>query len=110
MKTYKQKDLGYKRTHTKAWYRVTFDNGEAWEVPVQCIVDSRDENYAGDKEDTAGSVGDGSLDPYDITDWAANNMNWSDVEDYARKVETKPKPPDWEDGWMNGEKEIIGDV
>lgn len=108
--TYQMKDLGYKRTPTTAVFRVEMEDGSKWDVPVQAIADSRDENYKDEAEDTVGSIRRGRLDGYEINDWAGNNMNWSDVKDYAVRAEVKPKKIDWEDGWANGEKEIIGNV
>lgn len=107
MRQYEMKDLGYIRTKTDAWFRVTIVDGEVWEVPVQVIVDSRDSHYVDDKEDTIGYVRDGSIDALDIFDWARNNMNWSDVHEYARRVESR-RTIDFEEGWSNGESEIVG--
>ena len=107
-KPYTMKDLGYKRTPTIAIRRVTMEDGSEWDVPVQIIVDSRDENYASEKEDTIGFIREGSLSKGEVQDWASNNMNWSDVEDYAVKADTEPKEVDYQEGWCNGESKIVG--
>ena len=107
---YVMKDLGYKRTPTKAVYRVVMSNGEVWHVPVQVIADNRDENYADDQEDTIGFILKGSLHISNIEDWASNNMNWDDVKAYAVKFEVDPPECDYEDGWCNGDKEIVGRI
>lgn len=107
---YTMKDLGYKRTPTSAVYRVEMDDGSKWDVPVQVIADSRDENYREDEEDTVGFIRAGSLSAAEIQDWAGNNMNWSDVAEYATRAVVPPKKVDWEDGWANGEKEIVGEI
>lgn len=108
---YAMKDLGYKRTPTTAMFRVEMSDGRKWDVPVQAIADSRDENYREDEEDTIGSIRDGGLGDYEINYWAGNNMNWADVKDFAvlAPPDTKKKI-DREEGWANGEKEIIGSV
>lgn len=106
---YEMKDLGYKRTPTAAIYRVEMGDGSKWDVPVQAIADSRDENYKEDDEDTIGSIRSGGLPPYEINDWAGNNMNWSDVEQFAVPVPASElKKPGYQEGWTNGEKEIVG--
>jgi hypothetical protein len=105
---YTMKDLGYERTPTSAVFRVEMPDGSRWDVPVQVIADSRDEFYAEDKEDTVGGIRRGSLTDYEITDWAASEMNWSDVQAYAVKADTPPRPVDFQEGWVNGEKEIVG--
>ncbi|MEW6560392.1 MAG: hypothetical protein AB1412_09370 [Pseudomonadota bacterium] len=45
-------------------------------------------------------------DHYEVEDWAANNMNWSDVESQAKKLQDAPAP-DFQDGWMNGAKAVV---
>lgn len=107
---YKQKDLGYKRTPTSALYQVEMSDESRWNVPVQIIADSRDENYASDQEDTVGSIRKGSLNDSEIQDWAGNNMNWSDVKEFAVRAEVPAKKIDWEDGWCNGFQEIVGKI
>ncbi len=103
------KDLGYKRTPTDAKMRVTMINGSRWDVPVQLIADSRDEYYASDKEDTVGAIRAGELDAYEIKDWAANSMNWDEVQEQAVCVFAAP-PVDYQEGWSNGDKEIVGEI
>jgi hypothetical protein len=44
-------------------------------------------------------------DDYEIEDWAANNMNWVDVQAIAVKVSIKEV--NFQEGWVNGEKEVI---
>lgn len=103
---YQMKDLGYKRTPTTAVLRVRFSNDEVWDVPAQVIVDSRDENYADEEEDTAGSIAIGGLSNYEIADWASNNMNWCDLAPYATKVIQPPKAFDYEGDWCNADKTV----
>lgn len=107
MKTYQQKDLGYPREATSAMFRVTMPDWSRWDVPVQIIADSRDENYKG--EDTVRSIREKNLGLYQIESWAANNMNWNDVKEYAVQV-AETAETDWQDGWTNGDKEIVGPV
>ena len=107
---YQMKDLGYTRTPTSAVFRVEMEDGSKWDVPVQAIVDSRDEYYRDDQEDTVAMVRK-SLETYEIHDWAGNNMNWDEVEAFAVPAPVRVfKKPDYQEGWCNGEKEIIGDV
>jgi hypothetical protein len=109
VKQYQQRDLGYPRTPTAAMYRITMTDGSKWDVPAQAIADSRDDNYSDDREDTIGSIRKGSLGKYDLTDWAQSNMNFADVEEYAVRVE-EPSITDVEEGWVNGAKEIVGEI
>jgi hypothetical protein len=43
-------------------------------------------------------------DDFEIEDWAANNMNWTDVEDVAQCIQFAQV--DMQEGWCNGEKSI----
>jgi len=105
--SYKMKDLGYVRTPTDAKLRVEMPDSSRWDIPVQIIADSRDEYYSSEEEDTIGFIRAGGLDNYKITDWAANNMNWDEVREYATQVPGNVKAVDFQEGWVNGEKEIV---
>ncbi len=107
-KQYIMKDLGYKRTATEAQYIVEMPDGSEWAVPVQAIVDSRDEHYKEDQEDTIGFIREGGLSDYEITDWAGNNMDWDEVACFAKQVQRKTQEVDYQEGWCNGEKRIEG--
>ena len=96
------------------YLRVTFCNGERYDVPVSVIARDRASYYAhefgGDierslKEDTL-LLFDGC--DYEIEDWAVNNMNWSEVVQYARRVDTLlMTAEEYQEGWVNGEKEMV---
>lgn len=97
------------KTKTDAKLRVTMPDGSKWDVPVQVIADDRDAFYKDDQEDTIRFVREGGLGTYDIEDWAASNMNWSDVQAFAVKVD-EPIAVDFQEGWVNGKKQIIGTI
>lgn len=96
----------------KAFLVVTMPDGSKWQVPVLVIARNRAENYKdefdGDvekslKEDTIPLFQESD---YDIEDWAANNMDWDEVAQFATRREP-PEDPDYQEGWVNGETEII---
>lgn len=87
-------------------------DGSKWGVPVGIIARDRAGHYAhefgGDIEQ---SLAEDTIplfenSHYDIEDWAVNNMNWSDVSDYAVKISDAPAPA-FQEAWMNGEKAIV---
>ncbi|WP_312817212.1 hypothetical protein [Atlantibacter subterraneus] len=86
-------------------------DNSVWAVPVQIIATNRADYYA--KEfggDIQRSLAEDTLplfraSEYEIEDWAANNMNWSDVQHAARCV--TPGEVDYDDGWVNGEKSVV---
>ncbi|WP_287790925.1 hypothetical protein [Atlantibacter sp.] len=91
--------------------QITMPDGSVWAVPVQIIASNRADYYA--KEfggDIQRSLAEDTLplfraSGYEIEDWAANNMNWSDVQHAARCV--TPSEVDYQEGWVNGEKSVV---
>ena len=91
--------------------RITMPDGSKWDVPVKFIALDRAGYYAkefnGNKdrslmEDTMPLF---NSDLYQIEDWAANNMDWDDVKSNA--VMVSPPKCDYQEGWVNGDKEIV---
>ncbi|MEP9172143.1 hypothetical protein ABKT63_18040 [Enterobacter hormaechei] len=91
--------------------QIEMPDGSKWAVPVHVIAMNRATYYAkNDGITIEDSLNNDTLplfesDDFEIEDWSANNMNWSDVEHLAiciSKVET-----DYEEGLCNGDKEII---
>lgn len=91
--------------------QITMPDGSKWAVPVEVIAMNRAAYYA----KAEGTTIEDSLrndtnpvfeaDPFEIEDWAANNMNWEDVEHLA--FCTAKGEIDYEEGWANGDKEVI---
>jgi hypothetical protein len=95
--------------------RVRMPDGSQYDVPVERIADHRATEYAREfgpplsleYETTFVKERALAIDDHDeLLDWAANNMNWDDVEDVAVLVETAPAL-DYQEGWVNGEKEVV---
>lgn len=91
---------------------VLMPDGSRWSVPILPIARNRARHYASEFDgDIERSLNEDTLplfrsDDYEVYDWAQNNMNWSDVVDLATKEED-PDPVDYQDGWVNGDKEVI---
>jgi len=89
---------------------VKMPDGSMWTVPADYIARHRaTEICADDKETTFDEEVDFALeDAFELKDWAANNMNWTDVAHLARKVmDPGPmSPDDFQEGWVNGDKTI----
>jgi hypothetical protein len=92
------------------------EDGSKWDVPAFIIADNRAKYYVeydfkqpdneSTKEEIYKEMYEETLDDdSEIIDWSANNMNWSDVENWAIIVSIKDV--DFQKGWRNGEKEII---
>lgn len=99
------------------YLRVTMPDDSQWDVPALLIAESRARYYAeldvkrGDATDFDQAFADeveyALGDSYEIEDWAANNMNWSDVASAAVQVVAPPSTVDYQKGWVNGEKDVI---
>jgi hypothetical protein len=93
--------------------RVTMPNGSRWDVPVMAIARNRATNYASEYDgDAERSLHEDTLPlfdaaPSEISDWAANNMDWSDVASVAVRVPDEARPVDYQEGWVNGAKELV---
>ena len=95
-------------------YLTTMANGDVWAVPIMAIARSRAEHYKDEYDGSLErSLAEDTLpcfteDAYEVTDWAANNMNWSDAESQAflyRKAGVAVE--DWEESWTNGDHDIV---
>lgn len=95
------------------YLRVTMPDGSKWDVPIKVIAESRARYYAkadgvsyeeSYEKDTISLFEE---DAYNIEDWAANNMNWEDVKALAVRASDAEDDVDFQEGWINGEKEVV---
>lgn len=92
------------------YLRVTMNDGTRWDVPAEVIARSRAKYYSDtDTEITYDEEFSFTMeDDFELRDWAANSMNWADVKPFAVRAPDVPKEaPDYQEGWVNGEKEIV---
>lgn len=85
----------------KNFMLVTMSDGSKWSVPTSVIRDSWWAHYK-----DHGDVKFKDFDEDECEDWAANNMNWKDVESVAKELHEEHDPVDYEEGWTNGYKEF----
>lgn len=92
--------------------RVTMPDGSKWDVPVIKIAEHRAEHY---KSEYSGNLQFSLIedtiplfesDEYEIEDWAANNMDWSDVVAFAKEVGSADDGL-YQEGWVNGDKDFL---
>lgn len=88
-------------------------DGSKWDIPVSVIAEHRANHYKKEfdgnlerslKEDTIPLFEE---DEFEIEDWAANNMDWSDVARFATRASFVPEEVDYQEGWVNGKKELL---
>lgn len=90
---------------------IEMPDGSTWAVPVDVIARNRAENYADDYgDDIERSLAEDTVPlfenhPDEVSDWAANNMDWIEVADVAWRHEEAPAM-DFQEGWVNGEKRV----
>ena len=91
---------------------VTMPDGSRWGVPVAIIARDRATHYASEfGGDVERSLAEDSVplfeeSEFEIIDWAANNMNWSDVAPHAVRM-AESEPADYQEGWVNGDKQLV---
>lgn len=80
------------------YLKIVFSNGESYDIPATVVAHERATYYANhDEGKEMDEKGDNPAwtkvynderkftleDDYELIDWAKNNMNWEDVEEYA---------------------------
>lgn len=89
------------------YVRVTFSNGDKFDVPAEIIAKNRANHYANEPlygGDTYDSVFKEEFDytmkyHHELTDWLFNNMDWKDVKNVSTKVESVPF--DYDKNWLS---------
>lgn len=105
-------------TKKQKYIRCEMRDRTIWDIPAKFIAEDRAKYYA--ERDTGETEGKEFNKIFkeevkyalkyteELLDWAENNLNWSDVEDRAEFQEQgEVEEPDYEEDWVNGEKEII---
>ena len=93
------------------YLKVKFSNGDIFTIPARVIAENRAEYYSSidgydkDSNEWEAEIQYALHDNYEIYDWAGNNMNWSDLEPYAKKIEESDF--NHEDNWGDAEKEYM---
>lgn len=108
MSEYVMADLGYLRTPTAAKLRVKFSDGSVWDVPLQIVADSRDDNYSHEKMDTVGDIRAKRISCHVLEEWSVNQMDWDSFEPFAVLVETKRPTPNYVAEWLSCSKDVYG--
>ena len=99
---------------------VEFSDGKLYKIPARFIAERRARYYA--ELDTGTKTGEefdkvfeeevefALANAFEITDWASNNENWSDVEDVAELFGQWGRDPDYESEWVNAKKYVRVDA
>lgn len=90
--------------------KVKFSNGDVFLIPIEIIAESRTQYYSEVDGFSKGSTEwdaemKQSLRHDEIKDWVENNMDWSDVKDFAVKEEAGSF--DYDKNWFEGEFDVI---
>lgn len=89
-------------------------DGSRWDVPAEIVARSYAAYYAklhpGSEFELERQRGhlfrECMEEPELLTDWAEGNMNWEDVSSEAKMIQG-PDAPDYQEGWVNGAKEVV---
>lgn len=93
------------------YLKVRFANGDLFEVPARVIAENRANYYADlDGYDLNSNEWEAEIisalnDDFEIEDWAANNMEWRELEPYAKRIDSDEEF-DYEDGWTDADVEL----
>lgn len=103
----------------KQFIHITLPSGHVYEIPTAVIANNRAAYYAENRkdefptlqaalEDTIGLFDDAT----EIAEWAANNMNWDEIEPNARLIRYINKPTPWHEGeWsFHDQPALTGDI
>lgn len=88
--------------------QATMPDGSIWQIPASFIADQRAQYYAAQEGPQVyeEEFNHALRDDDEITDWAANNMNWEDVQAQASRI-AEPSPPDYAAEWLEAELEVV---
>ena len=102
------------------YLQVEMPNSERWVVPISIIAKDRATYYADLDAERDGLTKEERDKRYDeeyryamededeIFDWAPNNMDWKDVKEYAIEIGAeKLSERGYQEGWCNGDKQIV---
>ena len=96
----------------KKYLLVEMPDFSVWRVPVQVIADAMTDyyvkKYSEDREKAkAETERRFTTYEFEIEDWAANNMNWDEIEPHAVRVSAGEV--DYQIGWESGKKCVTDD-
>lgn len=90
--------------------RVTMPDLSKWDVPAKIIAENRAKYYANlepPSQETYETEYEYTMnDKAELVDWAHNNMNWDEVEKFAKQANVEI-PVDFQEGWVNGDMEVV---
>jgi hypothetical protein len=99
------------------YLHMTFENGETWQFPAYLVARERAHYYAeSDTGETRGAEYDRvRQEEFDITmnddsellDYLHNNMEWSQVKDYAVLVPKDPTPYNYAREFANAPTQVV---
>jgi hypothetical protein len=81
-------------------------DGSVWEMFLSSLSARRSREIAGVGTGYNEEYEFGMENPEVLVDWAVNNLNWVDVSRYSVSVK-QPSEADYQEGWVNGRKEIL---
>jgi len=86
-----------------------------WAIPAMLIAKNRADHYATldperydrlTQDDYEEEIAYAMSDEYEITDWAAGNMDWEDVWRHAIRLKTSPPEPNYHKDWISAPKSV----
>jgi len=85
---------------------ITMPDRSKWSVSALVVAKNRAEYYKEKGDDYDEELEFALSDNSELTDWAQNNMNWSDIEPHAKRLQSPQC--DYDDKWPNADIEVKG--
>ena len=98
----------------KAQYLIAkMPDGSEWDIAASYIALHRARHHAEGQENPHAvlkrELDAGLSNPDLLLDWARNDMDWSDVAEYAYRI-TRPVPPTYSKWWPTCDLHVISEV
>jgi len=78
-----------------------------WAIPAILIAKHRAEHYRDESETAYAEEVEYAMSAgYEITDWAANNMDWEDVRRHAIRLKTSPSEVNYHRDWISASMSV----
>jgi hypothetical protein len=94
---------------SEKYLQVTMPNGDKYNVPALFIALHQAMQLESEFTRVYNEVAYALEHPDSLFEWAANNMNWPDVEEVAVLAGHHPDMTlkDYQEGWVNGDKRLV---
>lgn len=92
---------------SETFIRVYMPDGTVWDIAASFIAHNKADYYQSRGGSWTAEYQEAMKDQQALLEWASNNIRWDDIREYAEKVDVGGSHPNYEVGWLVGEKEVV---